>query len=78
MDLIKWHIFVLWVAMGHKHFASVSTYLARSRRLQTIRDLRLQDVVVLPAIPKEPKSIVQTRVQSILSNPRVFSSARSR
>jgi hypothetical protein len=42
---------LLW---DHKHFASVSTYLARPRRLQTIRDLRLQDVVVLPAIPKEP------------------------
>src|SRR5262249_23747207 len=46
---------LLW---DHKHFASVSTYLARSRRFQVLRDLRSQDIVDVPAIPKEPKKIV--------------------
>lgn len=43
---------VLW---DHKHFASVSTYLARSRRLQALRDLRSQDIVAVPEIGWSPR-----------------------
>ena len=59
---------LLW---DHKHFASVSTYLARSRRLQALRDLRSQDVVVLPAIPKEPffYRLLNHRTLSFINTP---------
>jgi hypothetical protein len=42
---------LLW---DHKHFAFVSTRLARSRRLQALRDLISQDVMGFPAIPEGP------------------------